>query len=461
MKKTITLLLMIAMVFSLCACSSKTVFESKNSTDNNLSETEESNSVGIGKNLELLCRKDDNGCYTNNGYYYLTEDIEQLPNGDYATHMMYMDFKTQQEIYLCSDTGCNHNTADCSSVFLYDDFPSFTTLIFIYNGKLYILSKEQDTTGEIATDYLFYDNNTNTESESKPTVLYRANLDGTNREKVYTFDSSATLEDFVIGTENGIYVITKKLSAEQHGTSSFSTSSEKKLVFLDVEKKEEKAICSMDFNDNINWNVQGCFDQSLVLTGVDFGKELSFEEFNDDNTYKALYNQSDEVFATLNLNDGKPKEIFRIKNKEYPSYKIKENMLYYSCSDENIIKSIDLTTGREKQICTLEQNYISQIIGNYLCCEDLDSTKDNTLYFIDINTGKVSHSKLVNKSLGWSLEICAVLKSDVLVIYDYDAKASDDGSYEIKRYQYGLISQEDLVNGKDNYRKIEMIGVGK
>lgn len=226
MKKTITLLLMIAMIFSLCACSSKTVFESKDSTDNNLTETKESSSVGIGKNLEMLCRKDDNGCYTNDGYYYLTEEAVELPDGEYASHLMYMDFKTQQEIYLCSNTGCNHNTADCSSVFLTDDFPTFSTLIFIYNSKLYILSKEMDTTGEIATDHLFFDNNSNTESESQPTVLYRANLDGTNREK-YTFDAALTLEDFVIGDENGIYVITKKLSSEQHGASSFSTSSER------------------------------------------------------------------------------------------------------------------------------------------------------------------------------------------------------------------------------------------
>ncbi len=51
-------------------------------------------------------------------------------------------------------------------------------------------------------------------------------------------------------------------------------------------------MCSLDFNDSINWNVQGCFDQSLVLTGNDFWKELSFEEKQDDDTYKALYDKS-------------------------------------------------------------------------------------------------------------------------------------------------------------------------
>lgn len=455
MKKTITLLLIIIMAFSLCACGSETVFESEN-----LSETQGMSFDG-GGNLELLCKRDGFGCSSKAGYYYLTEDCDRLQNGDFASHMMYMDFKTQQEIYLCSDTGCNHNTADCSSVFLNDDFPSATTLIFIYNDKLYILSKDMDRSGEVSTEFSFENKSLDEKTESIPTILYRANLDGTDREKIYAFDSLVTLEDLVLGNENGIYVITKKLSAERHGASTYNTSSEKNLVFLDVEKREEKLMCSLDFNDSINWNVQGCFDQSLVLTGNDFGKELSFEEKQDEDTYKALYDKSDLVFATLNLKENKPKEVFRIKNKVLPSYQIRENMLYCSTSDEDVIKSIDLTTGKEKQICTLKQNYISHIIGDYLCCQEPDTTKDSTLYFVDINTGEVKHSKLVNKSLGWSLEFRAVLESEVLVIYDYDAEAAGDGSYEIKRYQYGLISQKDLVNGRDNYREIKMIGVGK
>ena len=48
----------------------------------------------------------------------------------------------------------------------------------------------------------------------------------------------------------------------------------------------------------------------------------------------------------------------------------------------------------------------------------------------------------------------------MLVIYDYEATANGDGSYEITRYQYGLISQEDLFAGRDTFRKINMIGEG-
>ena len=67
----------------------------------------------------------------------------------------------------------------------------------------------------------------------------------------------------------------------------------------------------------------------------------------------------------------------------------------------------------------------------------------------------------MNQSLGWSLDFRAVLDSEVLAIYDYEYIDNGDGSYEITRYQYGLISQEDLFAGNPNFRKINMIGRGE
>ena len=50
---------------------------------------------------------------------------------------------------------------------------------------------------------------------------------------------------------------------------------------------------------------------------------------------------------------------------------------------------------------------------------------------------------------------------DVLFVYDYDATAGGDGSYEIHQYKHALISKDDLFAGKDSYRKIEMVGPGQ
>ena len=91
----------------------------------------------------------------------------------------------------------------------------------------------------------------------------------------------------------------------------------------------------------------------------------------------------------------------------------------------------------------------------------MDLASDFTNYFVDINTGEVSHSTLVNKCNGWRLEFRAELESEVLVVYDYEATKSDSDTYSISRYQYGLISKSDLINGVDNYDTIKMIREGR
>lgn len=90
-----------------------------------------------GSGLRLLYEMGDDGCYTREGYYYLTSQREKLADGNYGIHLMYMDFTTQQEIYLCSNAGCSHNTADCPAVFLYEDFPPYTSPLFVHGDGLH------------------------------------------------------------------------------------------------------------------------------------------------------------------------------------------------------------------------------------------------------------------------------------------------------------------------------------
>lgn len=464
MRNFIVYLLALGMAIMLCSCGessqqTKKVSGYENSEEDQKKLKSSSEEPEYDK-LKLLCNRDDYGsCYTKNGYYYLTEDTRELADGTYGSHLMYMDFAAKKEIYLCSNAGCRHNTPDCPSVFLYDDFPSISTMIFIYKDYLYILSKELDDDGALYENIDIIGDDSIV--KSTPAVLYRVNLDGTNREKVYTFENSLILEDIVLGDDNGIYVVTKKLSSEKNSSGNYMTSSERKLVFIDLKSNEERIVCNMEFGDDISWNIYDCFDTNIVLSGFDYGRKLSVEEIFNDNAYKDLYENSDEVFALLDLKTGNITRVCSFNNKEEHSAIINGNMLYVSYSGDGSIRSVDLSSKAENNICTLKNNYIYTLIGDKLCCGSWDMTSDQTYYYVDINTGEVSHSGLVNKCNGWSLEFCAVLDSEVLVIYDYEAKKLDDEAYDITRYQFGLISKEDLFAGNDNYQTIKMIGRGR
>lgn len=407
--------------------------------------------------LRLLCTGNDYGCHTEDGYYYLEKEPKKLSDGSYGSHLMYMDFAALQEVYLCSDAGCSHDSLDCTSVLDFDEFTPYTTLLFPYQGKLYLFSKDQDQDGSMYTDF---GADSFGEAEQAPSILYRANLDGTGREKVYAFDSDVTVEDFVMADEKGLYLVTKKLTSEKDGLDSYTHSADRKLVFLDPAKGELSEVCSMDFGGAISWKAAGCYDRNIVMEGIDYGREVSDQELFAEDGYKELYKNSSQVIAALNLDSGQLTEKYRISNSQENSFLLLGNALYCSLASDRIIKEINLDTGAERSVYSDPGRYyyLYCIIGDKLCCSNFNG--DDTFDYIDINTGELSHSGLVNKSLGWSLEFRAVLDRDVLVVYDYEAMSHGDGSYEITLYQHGLISQEDLFAGNDNFRKINMVGTG-
>ncbi len=467
MKKQIAPILLVGTLFSLCACG-KSASEFKRPQD--VSFNNNANAVVVEEDkvevktepetandsLSLLCmlQSAESACATDSGCYYLSDDVERLSDGRYAVHLMYVDAATQQEIYLCSNAACTHDTVDCTSVLLTEDFPIYSTLLFVWNDNLYIISKAQDYDGSSAAiDYLA--GGSNSAIESAPTIIYRANPDGTERNQVYAFDSTVTVEDFVVGDADGLYFITKKLTTQQSNGNGYQTSSERKLIYLDLSAKTETPVCSMDFGDNITWDVIGCSNRMLVLCGVDFGRYVSPEEMHDDDT--KIYDDSYDVFATLNVDDGSLHEIYRVYAPKSRSYAVDSDKLYFSVDGSGSIVNVDLHTGEEAVLCTIAENLISGMIGDKLYCYD---SSDCTYFFVDVNTGEISHSGLVNKTTGWGLHFIAEIGGQVLVNYDSDGSFSSDGSFHSVREHYGLIAKEDLYAGIDNFIPVIRTGGG-
>lgn len=456
-KRFVLFMIAVFICSSLCACGRNGNAGQSSGTQQNTGGNASSGGGGL---WFLSNRYGESACNTENGYYYLTKETKKLRDGSYGTHLMYMDFTAGREIYLCSTAGCKHDSLDCPAVFSYDDFPIHSTLLFIFGDHLYILSREYDNDGSVSQGTIQLGGD-GSSVESQPAVLYRANLDGTGREKIFTFDAALTLEDKVIGNDKGIYVITKKLSADKDGNQTYTTSSERKLMFLDLSSLSLSEVCSMDFGDHISWQIIGCCQNSFLLCGVDFGREISRNEIWDDDVHKELYKNSFRVYALLSRDGGKPKELIRQSNKYDNSAKLLGDRLYLSSEENQNIEVLDIQTGEKKTLCTLPQNLMMDTLGGMLCCRGWDLVGDPAWYFVDTKTGAVTKTPLVIPRNGWALEFRGETKTDVLFVYDYDATESSDGSYEVHQYKHALIAKDDLFAGKDNYRKIEMIGPGQ
>lgn len=449
MKQFIKLMLGIMIIF-ISGCGRSSSVDKQETLDK---ESKDNGALHVLTKEELV-----SSCHTQDGYYYLSHDIKALKDGNYGVHLMYMDFATHREIFLCSNAGCKHDTLECPAVFSMDEFPVATTKIFIYHDSLYILAIEPNQDGSMVMGQT---DNVSETINAKPAVLYRANLDGTNREPFYTFDASLTIEETVFGDEQGMYFITKKVTAQKDEQSIYSTSSERKLLYLDEQSQKTSEICSLEFHDHMKWDILGVSERALIMVAVDFGRDLDQKEIYDDDVYRNLYQKSDMVYAQLDLDTKTYREIERRSNQYLYSEAVIKGKLFLSSTKDNNIESIDLESGERTTIATLNKNLITDVIDDTLCCRGWDLASDPTYEFVDTKSGEIHHSGLVNQMNGWSLEFRAVTDNNVMVVHDYDAERFDDGSYEIHQYKYALISKSDLFQGKENYHPIEMISKGQ
>ncbi len=468
MKKILNTLLLIAMLFSLCACNAEVQNETDpGTTSGDIGFTNEQNGQSQNEDetqhqgLKNLTSMNYAYCSTQEGYYYVPEESVELTDGSWGTRIMYMDFATKQEVYLCSDAGCSHESRSCTAVLGEDEYSPYSGRIFAWNGKLYLLDKDADRDGSTTIDLMLGQDMQAVQAETRPATLYQMNLNGTNRKKIYSFADGITLEDTILSSDDGIYFITKKLETDISGNTTVTTSTDRNIVKFSPANNQLKTVMSLEADDGISWSVVGCYDNNLVLEGIAYENGNSGSPDMSDDEWQELYRKSQTVYATLDLSSQKHTEVYRVNNKAMHDAATHNGVLYVSEASSNDIIAIDLQNGNTSTLASLTQNNIMGVFSGMLICQTWDLTDDYTLYFVSTKDGQVSHCTLTNKYNGWPLEVICEAGNDALVIYDYKADAHSDGSYEIHQYKYALIAKEDLYAGKNTFRPIEMIGKGR
>lgn len=405
------------------------------------------------------------------GYYYVTEDSAELRDGAVGKHIMYVDYATRQEVYLCSNAGCTHDTADCTAVLsdAYTDLGG-CQLPFLYNGKLYILSKEYNSAGAVTTNYVSdgMSFSSGSDGSSGSAVLYSMDPDGSDRRTAYTFEDGLTVDEAVFADANGIYFVVMKIEMKQmeDDVSSYSAATDRKIVRLDPESGELSTVYDLSRWDEEsgmweNWNIVGCTDSCLVLERTKYPDDVTMDEVLDDDAWKGAYGQSNEEYAFLDVSEGYMNVVYSHSNEKNPMVCLHEGMLYYMNSGEDQLWQVELATGEEKLIAqdpSLTDGAIWGVYGDNIHMV----TDRESMLWIDLTDGSISHSNLTDRTLGWPVTIKAETPEGFLVIYDYDAEPAELGDgYDIQQNKLALISREDIIAGNADYDPIAMVGKGE
>lgn len=168
-------------------------------------------------------------CYSENGYYYLSPEL--MMQG--ACNLKYVDFATQQEIFLCDAPNCTHNTASCSS-YIPDMYECVNVLV--HENHLFLVYwgwsgnpvsiEIRDLTGANARTLVTLNSGeefglSGLAADSENFYFIRQRVENQNGSILYTntlesvaFDSgtlrticSLDKEDFFVGTANSTFII--------------------------------------------------------------------------------------------------------------------------------------------------------------------------------------------------------------------------------------------------------------
>ena len=252
MKKLLVLILAAAITLSLTAC---------DKTDNDSVSSGESSSTQNGSSTEQTAPAGDSVvnvndpnmrpglvrlegtrifdpyitacCATESGFYYF------IRSGDTSkanfVHLMYVDYQTGQNVCVCTDSSCKHDSERCTSVFSTDEFfIDLSSDLFFYNGYLYLLSKNYDSNDGMGTS------DSSRDPFGREQALYRINPDGSGRRKIYTFDKGIAIEGYTVGAGDDLWFTVKTPNFEYDEKTKYylHTSKNKCMIRLSLSQGE-------------------------------------------------------------------------------------------------------------------------------------------------------------------------------------------------------------------------------
>lgn len=202
---------------------------------------EESKSI-TADNSELVLIKNGKGNYYDKGYYYISE-------GEERSNIKYFDYSAKKEIYLCNRPNCNHDTEECNS---YLDVASSCDL-FIYNNNIYLITSNGETQ---SMSMSITDEGASTlETKTQTPIIYKMNLDGTNKTKLFVCPSGVEIgSNFIFDGKNLYTFFMKSKMVDTEKNSHTSVETERKLVKINLETQKYEEIFDSK-NRNILRNI--------------------------------------------------------------------------------------------------------------------------------------------------------------------------------------------------------------
>lgn len=402
---------------------------------------------------------------TEDGYYR----IQSLGDDWHISNITYVDFASKREIVLCSDSSCRHNIESCASYI--SDHEMFFPRIFVFNDKLWLLSSDYYQEGSMGSEY--HAPGYEPEPETRRAAIFRMNLDGTEREKVYEAELGDIIEMDVFGYGDDLLFIVKTPTVDtvknnKGNVIMFYGSKNRALLRFSVSQNKVVERIPLDPYKNISLNVRNCTGSHLIFAGTAYPDGKSKLDFMDilafdtghmqppSKEQEELSNNCEIVFFTLDLDTKELKEVFREKSGSRNSYSVYGSELYIKHPD-NTVSAFNVLSGTTRSVNIPSGYEFRGIYMNKLKLYQIGKGSEIT-YFADLDGTNITSSKLFDYMGDDRLWVLAVAGDKAIVQYDEEREKRPEGGYTRTGIKLGLISIDDLMSGRRNIDRINNLG---
>ena len=355
------------------------------------------------------------GASTQDGFYYVNTTMRK----DGSCNLMYADYKSEQIVYLCSQTNCAHDSASCTSYLM----PTLGGIMPERVGDKIIL---------------FYINSSWSDEGEEPARVESINFDGSGRQTIHTFRPEETPRTTMVTDGQNIYFV---LETVQEDTSVRKNLAKLDTLTGDLELLQEMSVENAEYiwgccgEDLIVYQCEmqndGCIYQLSRWDFISDSKEPIYT-WNNSSDFPILYENflglkdSDGYYHLLNLESG--------SDFTFTQYLISDSYLpsIMFADDSGIIIRELIPTSKY----TADSRYISiKADGSaeeWSLLSDEDGDKHPFIPIFDLN------DKEYLVYVGYADESDRVIE--------------DDGTskfIEVPRRLYSIMSKSDFWNGKN------------
>ena len=213
------------------------------------------------------------------------------------------------------------------------------------NNNLYLVSSSGNAGGN---SLVITDEGINESSGAETPVIYKMNLDGTNKTKVFECPSGVQIDTTYILNGNDLYTFFIKSKSIETGSNSYtSVETERILVKINLETGKYDEL----FNGN-NREILGVYNNNIVLEEIDYKQDP--ENFlTDDTGYINNLNNSTKVIKLFNLSNLEETEIYKDVYKNMSEISCNNGKVYFIGINSTKLECLDLQTKQKETLYEL------------------------------------------------------------------------------------------------------------